>query len=525
MCTSPIKIKNGSRRYRDGIDKMFFRVPCGHCKECIERKKDDWFVRAYFEYLRVKKVGGRVFFPTFTFNQEHLPVWKDDNFIFNGKPFQCPVFDPLQVKRFRDKLRVYLSRDWFCKRVKGKMQYKSCCKHYSRVREKLINEGWSLYWSGISFSEHANTIRFFMSCEYGTTYGRSHIHALFFIPFAITPQKMLFFFSKAWTNGFTMVSAKYGLEVKSARAVKYCMKYIEKPQAWFSTYGIYEYIKYLEGQIELVEKIDFLPFHQNADIKLKEFKRMTPSHFQSIGFGDDLVQYLDDNRQIVIDNLIDLSKLGFVTTNKFKFSIPRQSLRKLLVEKDEFNTDIPTPLAHDIFYERFEKMLKSDVLKYSYLQSKEAFAEHFKFLQLLPDIVDNYWKVVRVVKDKIPQLVIYNMVYRDVPCIDAPFADLDYFCNIENALYFAFRQKFNFNMPVEKGESFRDTHPQLFNDERFTFGKFACFRGFDEVLNLVDRLESILSYETTRAYMLKLSNMEKLWCNIKDKFVSYNFNV
>lgn len=525
MCTSPIKIKNGSRRYRDGIDKMFFRVPCGHCKECIERKKDDWFVRAYFEFLRVKKLGGCVFFPTFTFDNEHLPIWKDDNFIFQGKPFQCPVFDPLLVKRFRDKLRVYLSRDWFCKRVNGKMQYKSCCKHFSRVREKLINEGWQLYWTGITYYDNTNSIRYFMSCEYGSTFGRSHIHALFFIPFAISAQKMLFFFRKAWTNGFTMVSKKHGLEVVSAKAVKYCMKYIEKPQSWYETYGIFDYIKYLQRQIDLVDKTGFLPFNQNADVKLKVFKRMTSSHFQSIGFGDDLVQYLDDNRQIVIDNQIDLSKLGFVTTNKFKFSIPRQSLRKLLVQKDDFNTDIPTHTAHDIFIDRFVKMLNNDILKLSYLQSKETFSTHFKFLHIFPDVLNKFWNVVHPVHDKIPQLVIYNMVYRDVPCNDAPFADLDYFCNLDNALYFAFRQKFNFDLPVPKGMSFKDTHTHLFTNDRFTFGKFSCFRGFDDVLNLIERLEYILSFETSRAYMLKLSNMEKLWCNIKDNFVSYNFNV
>jgi hypothetical protein len=57
MCLTPLTIGNPSRRFVRG---PLLTVPCGHCKECVERQQDDGFIRSVYESKRVLAKGGAV---------------------------------------------------------------------------------------------------------------------------------------------------------------------------------------------------------------------------------------------------------------------------------------------------------------------------------------------------------------------------------------------------------------------------------------------------------------------------------
>lgn len=493
MCTSPITIKNNSRRYRDGVHKMFFNVPCGHCKDCLKQQQDDWFVRSFFEYNRVKKCGGSVFFPTLTYNDYFIPIYFDEEFHYT-----IPCFSREDIKSFRDKLRVYLSRDWYMYvDDEGHISYHSCSTGLrgdkSRIKFESDKKHYSLYWKGVDFNE-VGTIRFIITSEFGSKTGRSHYHGLLFVPFPISVKQMLFFLRKAWIFGFVGVPKK-GLEVQSVNAVQYCMKYVSKDQYWLKKYEVSTYISLLKDRIDKGD--------ESAKEKLKQFRACMPNHYQSTGFGFDMVKVLNDDN--IINNEVNLSEFGFVTKNKFRFTLPRYIVRKLTTYKDEFGLDVPTTHYKDLFEQIFLQSLQNDFEQLNWLQTYDSFKEHVRPLMLDKELIDSYWNKLHVFSKKRGYLVVYNRVYRDVPVIEGGFnfgqKSLDYF--LENALAFAYKQKFGFIgcVPYDEGEQPLQTKPFLFNKKRSTFADFPCFNGFDDACRCVELINESLSALATAAWL------------------------
>lgn len=206
MCLTPITISNPTRRFVRGLSKPLLRVPCGHCKECIKQQQDNWFIRSVFESKRIESRNGDVWFPTLTFDDDHLHFWHDPK-----HNFTCPCFDVEDFKRFRDSFRTYLTR-----------------------------EGYDCFGD--------NTIRYFYACEYGSKRGRSHIHCLLFVPFKVPPKLMHSILQKSWNRGFVMWS-KLGMRANTYRASQYCMKYLSKEMSWYKQYGVDKYLKILHEDI------------------------------------------------------------------------------------------------------------------------------------------------------------------------------------------------------------------------------------------------------------------------------------
>lgn len=268
MCLSPIRIPNPSRRFVAGVSAPYLYVPCRKCSECRKREQDDWFVRAYMEFLRVKRAGGDVWFPTLTFNDEHLPWYVDDD---HG--FSCQCCDVDLIKRFRDHFRVLLQR---------------------AVPNQDIKE-----------------IRFEFVTEYGGERGRIHHHALIFVPFHVDARVMVSCLERAWSyrlepvyedyvlkrgprkgetvrrhkkvhgvevlkkvpkNGFVMWSKK-GMKINDSRGIRYVQKYITKPARWIKEYGIEEYEARLKRDIvELCDmSVDYGCFR--ADLRDRAYQR------------------------------------------------------------------------------------------------------------------------------------------------------------------------------------------------------------------------------------------------------------
>lgn len=308
MCTNPIKIYNRSRRFRKGIDKPILIVPCGHCEECQQKKINDWFFRASAEFGRVKASGGFVWFPTLTYNDGALPQWCDKE-----NNYYIPIFDPNHFVGFRNKLRVYLSRNGY--NCKGD-----------------------------------NTIRYFYACEYGGKYGRPHLHCLLFVPFKIDYNLFANLVEKAWIHGFVMYSKK-GRTVQSIKGIKYVMKYIHKDCHYFDKYNVDEYLQLLKDKLFKAKDCIFKDIYRN---KLNNFRRHMPHHHQSMGFGSSFNLSDDD----FIKGKISSSRLK-IYDNTFEYSIPMYYKRKFLYDFDNVNNIYNiNPRGIHIKQEQFDVMLK-----------------------------------------------------------------------------------------------------------------------------------------------------------------------
>lgn len=458
MCTNAIKIKNSSRTYRDGFDKMFFNVPCGRCEECQKKQQDDWFVRAYFEWLRIRKVGGCVFFPTFTYNNENIPYYIDEE-----RDFMIPCFNHSHIKKFRDKLRVYLSRRGY----------------------------------------DAKGIRYLFCSEYGSHTKRPHYHCLLFVPFKISIREMLELCRKSWIYGYTMVSRR-GFELQSANGVQYVMKYISKDFIYYNDFGIDKYLFDLKSDV-----FNKVPF---ADDVLKEFRSCLPRHYQSIGFGSDLVTELYNDVPTFLSGKLDLSKYGFVTLKKFSYSIPRYVIRKMLYVHDVFGLDVPSQFHESVFPQIFENTVNntSEQIQ-NFLLDRENFMARYSVLRGYHLDLERYWNFLSSMKSQIHDIVVYNMVYKDVPITDKNIMFYDYRTLLNNACYFAYTNKFRYDLPVAENCSVSVTNSEMFDDRRFTFGNLRCFRNFDKFLEIINLLNRFSSERCSEANKMKMRKERFAW--------------
>lgn len=276
MCTAPLRIWNPTRRFVVGLSPLKHTVNCRCCAECESAEQDAWFVRAQMEYVRCRKAGGQIWFPTLTYNDEHLPMWHDEK-----HDFHCQCVNPVLFRKFFAHLRMNLKRAGY----------------------------------------DSKQLRYELVTEYGGEFGRLHHHALLFCPFSVpenvmvdcidrawaytpspimipreitrgkrkgtivyeqlkdTPKgsmrskalsiltekygsydvaeralyvragkKLNYYFEKVAKNGFVMWSDE-GKTIQGAKGIRYVQKYITKPQEWIKTYGIPEYVARLKADI------------------------------------------------------------------------------------------------------------------------------------------------------------------------------------------------------------------------------------------------------------------------------------
>lgn len=479
MCLTPITISNPTRRFVRGLSKPLLRVPCGHCKECIKQQQDNWFIRSVFESKRIESRNGDVWFPTLTFDDDHLHFWHDPK-----HNFTCPCFDVEDFKRFRDSFRTYLTR-----------------------------EGYDCFGD--------NTIRYFYACEYGSKRGRSHIHCLLFVPFKVSPKLMHSILQKSWNRGFVMWS-KLGMRANTYRASQYCMKYLSKEMSWYKQYGVDKYLKILHEDIfnagsvgEAVAALDLL----------KRFRRVTPGHKQSTYFGIDGVNYFKDsdglwNYTRLVDGRFNSAAVGCPPTKSgdaYMFNMPAYYVRKIFYDLDEWNLYRLNDLGAEVFSMRFDLSLKRLIDKYQvFLSNPCELSQHLSPLhgveadQIFTRISDILGG--RTARD----LAVFNQVYRDVEITsennsfvsDLPEStrqQLDLFS--DNALDFMLSQK---SIDIEPS-------PKKFKNRasgkiaEYTFNDLPCFEGFTEVLNMIEDLESQIGIIEQAAYERERLQIENLY--------------
>lgn len=165
MCLNPIWIPNKSAPVGNGRSVGRY-VPCGHCIECLQHKRSQWYVRFWLEHKYYKNIDPSTYtgFLTLTFSDEYLPKTR------------------LEALNY---LRAFIKK----------------------VRRNYSNR----------------EIRYYFVSENGTEKGRFHFHGLLFnLPRNESPIPTEKFFKKLWTKGW--MTFKYA----DGRLFTYITKYITK---------------------------------------------------------------------------------------------------------------------------------------------------------------------------------------------------------------------------------------------------------------------------------------------------------
>lgn len=190
MCLESRTIYTKSRYMdRTSFLHMALTVPCGHCAECLSMKRNQWYLRNYWQCKETIDRKGYIFFDTFTYRNDTLPHLSD--FFPELKDYD---FDSI---------------------VDGEDKYIdfSCfdSRHYAlfmrRLRKNLDDAGYDVdgnlkcfYVSEYGKCEEYRTIR--GSVRRGTT--RPHYHALFYVTIPdLHPLEFARFLYEAWQYGKT----------------------------------------------------------------------------------------------------------------------------------------------------------------------------------------------------------------------------------------------------------------------------------------------------------------------------------
>lgn len=207
MCYRPIHIKSASQFFA-AVD-----VPCGHCSECLESRRTDITIRAYYEYLECKDnllngISCPVIFTTLTYSNEYLPIVEvgapvyDDNGILVEKPRYISCWNKDDIQKFLKNLRRKLEYHYDIPR--SAFTYLITCE---RGHDNVYKSEAGFYRRGTA---------------------RPHYHIIFFLHSHNISESLFFrLVSECWTYGNVD-----NLLVQDSRtphkAIEYVCKYVTK---------------------------------------------------------------------------------------------------------------------------------------------------------------------------------------------------------------------------------------------------------------------------------------------------------
>lgn len=304
MCYRPIHIYNPSRKYREDMPKKI-AVPCGRCADCQRNKRNEWFFRSMVEYNRVRSVGGAVYFVTFTYNDDNLPTFiLPDGSVIKG-------FSKRHIHNFIKYFRILLKKN------------------------HLDHKG----------------MKYLICSEYGEHTQRPHYHGLLFMNYHVPLHLLNEILRTAWHYGFVVI-AKQGLEVVSAKGIRYASKYICKDMSF----------EKLNPSFERFLDCDFA----ERKARLEPYKEFMPRHWQSIGFGeswlvdlekrDDIAKYLAENRvelELGKHDVFKIPRYYHLKTEKQINKYYSLLLDKVVIE--------PTELGKEVAKIRLENRIPADI--------------------------------------------------------------------------------------------------------------------------------------------------------------------
>lgn len=304
MCTNPITIKSRSSHW-NRYKPLTLSVPCGKCFECQSNRRNEWFVRSYFEW----KQSEMAFFYTLTFDNEWLP-----------KLYNVPVF----------------------------------CKRYVQLFLKRLRK---------ALEPFQIKLRYIITSEFGELHQRPHHHANFFLDGYINPYTFYKLVEDAWIYGFVKSGANLG-RIDKDTGIFYVTKYITKDMFFMS--GSFKHIadnlqqhmdKFLLRyyrlygfsdmclKVQKTKVVAYAPYRKVDEVEQARFNRFS-RHFQRV-LSDALPFHLQsrylgwdgfNNSLSQVDFLREQISIVRSTGLCQHFSLPRLFARKLWYDAVESET-------------------------------------------------------------------------------------------------------------------------------------------------------------------------------------------
>lgn len=374
MCYRPLKIFNPSRNLTTR-DKIWLEVPCGKCYECRKRQRNDWFVRAFFEYMYTRDVKhGQVFFVTLTYEQAQLPLfhdWVDDT--------TRPCFSKLNVQKFLKRLRMALIRKF----------------RIPKDQQKEI-------------------LKYFICSELGMQTDRPHHHGLLYINYPLSRldiEAVKTLIEAHWIHGFV----NFGRRTSN----------IPIPGVISSAKGIFYVCKYIGKDL-------YLNYENTV-------KAAQPFHLQSQGFGYYMIDYYGlksgnfEALQFLIDGTFVIPSEGRISKEQYTYAIPQYINRKVLYDYeseylytsqfDENTGEVRKRQHYKVTYTL--NALGLEVKKYQSIHSIEFQQQEFdRILGSIRNVINDD-KSLSILTSRVP---VFNPPY-SFTCVDeyADFIKENYF--------------------------------------------------------------------------------------------------
>lgn len=466
MCYRPLRIANPSRFYHSDQPK-YISVPCGYCEDCRRVTQNEWFFRAYMEYMDCIGSGGAVYFPTLTYDDDHLPSVElpvDDDILRVG------CFSTEHIRSMMRKMRVYLQRDGY--------EYKG--------------------------------LKYIVCSEFGDTKGRPHYHMLLFIPFPLSTDYVLDLLRKSWVNGFVGVP-RFGLKLTDIRGVRYAMKYVTKDICFYDIRDVYN----ISGETPVRTRFSMRDYLATDDDSLKRYRKelckgVLPFHRQSLGFGscflnkiherclndDDLVRFLVDDKWKLCDGQSGVFPIPKYYHRKIERIIDEETSKLVGCVRQKFS-EVGSKVKVGRLYESFirtAKDIKGINQPYIDTQLPENVPVGVKISDIkiyLADRDEIRSELANLIKSvDVNDFVLYRMLLRYTPCdlsetydsaflslptiveniVNSKCSDLDVFTIYGYGENVATPIKYK---PALKGE--------------ITYSDLECFSRFERLCKLLDR--------------------------------------
>lgn len=237
MCTNSRRIFTNAR-YLSNVCRYTLTVPCGKCEECKNQIRSHYLVRSYYESLKVAKRHGVCLFDTLTYKPEDVP-----------EKYGIKCFNYEDLVLFKKRLKINISRDGY----------------------------------------DSKQISYFISSEYGDHTARPHYHILLFAWFkGATAHYLHSVVSRSWPYGFTDKMVKQVvLSNNGVGALSYVTKYVAK------SLGDTQQL-----EIALKQGVKNLTEEQVKDLFENYKECFKIKHFQSIGYGDYLLELMATNQKL-----------------------------------------------------------------------------------------------------------------------------------------------------------------------------------------------------------------------------------
>ena len=208
MCVSPILIRNNANTnnsYANAASipnstNKYFRVPCGHCIECLQRQQNDWMQRIVSQ----ARESGSMCFMTLTYDEDHVPI----RYSHSGSG---EIFMTVSKRDVQNWIKAYRIR----------LERRGCDTKF----------------------------KFFITSEYGPLHLRPHYHCLFFGINDLQAQEM----AAAWQKGH--VDVKHVKPVKKGDSLDDAFSQVAGYVAKYCCKGMFENPLIKDRKVEKVFRL------------------------------------------------------------------------------------------------------------------------------------------------------------------------------------------------------------------------------------------------------------------------------